>query len=209
MRLLLSVSALIALAVVGAGVFRDGGPSSRLELVPRGGPLASDAGQATIGTEPRRRGVSGRLVEVSPDGVTLQTADEQIFVRFAEETRFCRRGCEANWRDLRPGDLITASAVLGLGETVRVADWVDANVTAGYGEVVAVDGDALAVVLSRPGQPSKLRTLLLEPYTRVRGANGKDGEAGGIEVGDSFYFTGSGDTPDASSLWVYGFWENF
>ena len=210
LRPVLAGALIVGVLIVGGGLVRDDGPRARLVVEPPGRPLSSDDVVEALGTEPRRRTVIGTLVEVAASGMTLDSeTGESIFVRFADETRICRRGCEATWRDLRAGDRVTASAVLGLGEPVRLADWVDANVTAGYGTVVGVEGDALSVVTGRPGRPAIVGVLLLEPYTRIEGPDGRSYEASAIEAGDSFYFTGSSETPGASEIWVYGFWGDF
>jgi hypothetical protein len=167
------------------------------------GPLpGQDMIEAAIGTEPRRLGVSGGLTSIDETGMTVSTESGPVFVRFSGDTEFCREGCEVGWSALRPGDRISSGTTLGLGEE-RVADWVDANVTAGYGDVVAVDGAELSVVLSRPGQPGKQRVLVLQSYSRVEDNAGKALDAAKIRPGDSFYFTGSSETPDSARIWVY------
>jgi hypothetical protein len=104
-----------------------------------------DVIEAAIGTEPRRLVVSGDLTSIDETGMTVSTEGGPVFVRFAGDTEFCREGCEVGWSALRPGDRISSGTTLDLGEEIRVADWVDANVTAGYGDVVAVDGPELSV----------------------------------------------------------------
>jgi hypothetical protein len=211
MKPLLVLATLTAALVVAGGIVRgDQRDSATYPPAPPGGASAVAVREAALGTEPHRRVLIGTLVQASASGMTLETENaERVFVRFADETRFCRRGCGEGWRHLRPGDRITALAVVGLGEPVRVADWVDANLTAGYGTVVSVDDDVLSVVLIRPERPAMQRVLLLGPYTSVKGPGGRIFDAGRIEAGDSFYFTGSGETPGATEIWVYVLWGDF
>jgi hypothetical protein len=140
MRALVVVAAAVAVLTVVAGVLRV--EPERAPVIARGfaAPPPSDVIEAAIGTEPQRLGVSGDLISINETGMTVEAESGPVFVRFAGDTRFCRAGCEVDWRALRPGDRISSGTTLGLGEEKRVADWVDANVTSGYGDVMAVDG---------------------------------------------------------------------
>ncbi len=143
---------------------------------------------------------SVRNLAVAPTGATA------VVVPLQSTTQVCRgrRGCQATWRDLRPGDYIDVA--LSTGSAGRAARWIDANMVAGDGTISARTATSVTVdVMGRDGAASRVRALNVLPSTLVTvGSRTEAGATGRLRIGDTMHFTASADSPRllTAPLWA-------
>jgi len=134
---------------------------------------------------------SARSLAVAPNGATA------VVVPLQSTTQVCRgrRGRQATWRDLQPGDDIDAT--LSTESAGHAARWIDANVVAGDGTISARTATSVTIdVMGRDGAASRVRVLNVLPATLVTvGSRTEAGATGRLRVGDTVYFTASADSP--------------
>jgi len=143
---------------------------------------------------------SARSLAVAPKGATA------VVVPLQSTTQVCRgrRGRQATWRDLQPGDDIDAT--LSTESAGHAARWIDANVVAGDGTISARTATSVTIdVMGRDGAASRVRVLNVLPATLVTvGSRTEAGATGRLRVGDTVYFTASADSPRllTAPLWA-------
>ncbi len=148
------------------------------------------------------RFVAGTLTCASAQGLVVTPAGvagaAAVAVPLAASTQVCRasHGCQAMWRDLRPGDYLDVSMTPGPAGR-PVARWVDANMVTGDGTIRARAARGLTLaIMGRGGAARQTRLLLIAPSTLVTmiGGRTRAGATGGLRVGDTIYFTASADS---------------
>ena len=174
------------LVVVGVG----GSPDEQ-----RAGPRAPTT---TTGVTPQTRSTfHGRLLGFDAKTVTIEQPDGVHVLPLQPDTSICRTSCRDLWQDLRVGDDVLAG-VTKIG-TVTLTQWVEANPTAGWVAVDAVDGDRLTV---RWGKAAASQ----EPFTVVVGPNTRwNTESRGPELvcpGAQLHLVGGQHAPGIVSAWT-------
>jgi len=143
---------------------------------------------------------SARSLVVAPNGAPA------VVVPLQSTTQVCRgrRGCQATWRDLRPGDYIDVA--LSTGSAGHAARWIDANMVAGDGTISARTATSVTIdVMGRDGAASRVRVLNVLPSTLVTvGSRTEAGATGRLHIGDTMHFTASADSPRllTAPLWA-------
>jgi len=127
-------------------------------------PPARSTTATTTATPKSRSTVHGQLVAIDAQDLVLQYPDHVHVVPIQTDTQFCRITCRDTWADLQTGDDVLAR-VKEIG-TVVLTSWVEANSTAGWVVVDAVDGDRLSVRWAKPSAFQTPFTLVIGPDTR-------------------------------------------
>ncbi len=151
--------------------------------------------------------VSGALTCASAQGLAVAPAGATaVVVPLRSTTQVCRgsRGCQATWRDLRPGDYVDIA--LSTGSAGPAADRIDANMVAGDGTIRARTATSVTIdAIGRDGAASRVRVLNVLPTTLVTvGSRTDRGATGRLRIGDIVHFAASADSPRllTAPLWA-------
>lgn len=194
-RLVLTASGLITMASLSLGPIV---PAERTTVS-----AATAAAPECIAQGTLRDGASGVLVCASAQRLVVKLSGSGALVTIPlsgptfASTTVCRaeHGCNATWRDLHVGDVLDTGVSPSAGHPLTL--FVDANLTIGYGKVTALTIHTLTLALTgRGGAPGMTRTLSLASSTPVSsGKTTTKGTTQGLRVGNTVFFTASGDSP--------------
>jgi len=191
------IAAPVALAVGGAQPARTGPATAPAATLPGSCPGRALAAPFVSGTVTC---ASVRNLAVAPTGALA------VVVPLQSTTQVCRgrRGCQATWHDLRPGDYIDVA--LSSGSAGSAARWIDANMVTGDGTIRTRTTTSVTIdAMGRDGAASRVRVLNVLPSTLVTvGSRTEAGATGRLRIGDTVHFTASADSPRllTAPLWA-------